>query len=170
MDRKTYILGSGKPRHTGPGIVNVDIKPWPGVEVVHDLEKAPWPIPDGAALHANATHVIEHINNMHTFLDECWRILSPGGTLFVEVPNVRNADMAFSDPTHVRWFTKHTFINYMTVEGVAKHGQLRHAWCFLHLEETDKVIRAHMAPVPDEYLTDETISMWKKYKDEESHG
>lgn len=170
VDRKTYVLGSGQPRRTGRGIVNVDLKPWAGVDIVHDLEETPWPIPDGAAMHCNATHVAEHIRNFSGFMDECHRILSPGGSLFMEVPNARNADMAFADPTHVRFFTKHTFINYLTIEGVHRHGIFQHAWCMLHLEETDKVIRVHLAPVPDEYRTAESIELWKKYKHEDSHG
>lgn len=169
MDRKTYVLGSGNARRTGPGIVNVDLKAWKGVDLVHNLEETPWPIPDGAALHANATHVIEHIRNLQGFMDECWRILSPGGSLFLEVPNVKNAELAFADPTHVRWFTKHTFINYLTVEGVHNFGLFQHAWSLLHLEETEKIIRVHMAPVPDEYRTEESIQLWQQYKDEESH-
>lgn len=169
MKRKTYILGSGQPRHTGLGIVNVDLRPFKGVDIVHDLEETPWPIGDGAAMHVNATHVVEHLYNFPGFMDECWRILSPGGSLFMEVPNVKHKDMAFADPTHVRFFTKHTFINYLTIEGVHKHGIFEHAWCLLHLEETDKVIRAHLAPVPDEYRTNETINLWKKYVNEESH-
>lgn len=169
MNRKTYVLGSGSPRHTGEGIINVDLRPWKGVDIVHNFEQTPWPIEDGAALHANATHVVEHIRNFTGFMDECWRILSPGGTLFMEVPNVRDIDMAFADPTHVRNFTKHTFINYLSVEGVHQHGVFRHAWSFLHIEETQKVIRVHMMPIPDEALTDESIAMWAAYKENDSH-
>lgn len=169
MKRKTYILGSGPIALPRPGVVYVDLRPFPGVSLTADLEKTPWPIPDGGAIHANATHVLEHITNFHDFMDEAWRILHPGGTLLLEVPNVMDRLLAFSDPTHVRYFTKHTFVNYLTVEGVHRHGQFRHAWCFLHLEDTGSVIRAHLMPVPDEALTDETITMWKKYKNEESH-
>jgi len=170
MDRKIYVLGAGQVRKKHKDTVHVDLRPWKGVDIVHDLEKTPWPIAEGAARHANATHVIEHIRNFEGFMDECWRILSPGGTLFLETPNVKDQDLAFSDPTHVRYFTKHTFINYLTLEGVHQHGIFRHAWTFLHLEDTGSLIRAHMAPVPDDYLTDEAIDMWEAYKNRDSHG
>lgn len=169
MIRKTYILGCGSNPEKRDDTVNVDYRAWENVNVVHNLEETPWPIADGAAKHANATHVVEHIKNIQGFMDECWRILSPGGSLFMEVPNVRDMNMAWADPTHVRAFTKHTFINYMTIEGVHQHGVFKHAWSILHIEETDKIIRVHMAPVPDEYLTDESIAMWANYKKQYSH-
>jgi len=169
MDRKIYVLGSGKPDRIEKGTVYVDRMPFPGVDIVCDLEKKPWPIDDAAAMHINATHLVEHIKDFPGFMAECWRLLNPGGTLFMEVPNVRSLDMAFSDPTHVRWFTKHTFINYLTIEGVHRHGIFAHAWCLLHLEETEKVIRVHLMPIPDEAMTDESIKMWNIYKKTQSH-
>lgn len=44
------------------GFVGMDIRPLPGVDIVHDLEKFPWPIPTEAASFAMSSHVIEHIN------------------------------------------------------------------------------------------------------------
>ena len=169
MTRKTYILGSGSPREKLPDHVYVDIRKFPGVDLVIDLEKTPWPIEDRAAMHLNATHILEHIRNLHAFMDECWRICSPGGSMFYEVPIVDNPDLAFCDPTHVRFFRPHTFINYLSVEGVHKHGQFRHAWTFVHYEVKGGVVRGHLFPVPDEALTDESIRMWKEYKTNYSH-
>lgn len=171
MTRKAYILGSGSVAAAKklPGTVYVDHRPFPGVDLVLDLEKTPWPIPDGGALHVNVTHVLEHLTNFSAFMDECWRICSPGGSLFFEVPDVRSADLAFSDPDHKRYFTPHTFINYLTVEGIHKHGQFRHAWTFVHLEKVNGVIRGHLFPVPDECLTDESIAMWQDYVQNYSH-
>lgn len=170
MKRKVYVLGSGSVGKKQPDTVYVDIMPFKGVDIVIDLEKNPWPIDSGAAKHLNVTHVLEHINNFHAFMDECWRICSPGGSMFFEVPSVKSIDLAFSDPTHVRFFTPHSFINYLTVEGVHKHGQFQHAWTFAHLEEIKGVIRGHLFPVPDEALTNESIAMWEEYKSKYSHA
>lgn len=169
MNRKIYVLGSGPVVNPLQDHVYVDKMPFKGVSQTFDFELTPWPIKDGAAKHLNITHVMEHIKNFHSFMDECWRICSPGGSLFFEVPNVKSVDLAFSDPTHVRYFTPHTFINYLTVEGVHQHGQFKHAWTFVHLDTTNNVIRGHLFPVPDEALTDESIQMWKLYKKEYSH-
>jgi SAM-dependent methyltransferase len=37
-----------------------------------------------------ALHVLEHIHRPVEFLNELWRILKPGGLLFIEVPNTRS--------------------------------------------------------------------------------
>jgi SAM-dependent methyltransferase len=164
MDRKVYVLGSGKQMVKHPGVMYVDRIPWEGVDIILDFETETWPIPTGAALHLNATHVLEHIKNIQNFMDECHRILSPGGSFFIEVPLADNTLLAFSDPTHVRFFTKYTFINYLTVEGLHKFGYFNHAWSILHLEQNNDVIRIHLAPVPDEYLTDDVLLALNKVK------
>lgn len=168
MNRKTFILGCGSniPDPKPADTVFVDILPWPGVDLVFDLEQPEWPIETGAALHLNATHVAEHIQSLNTFMDECHRILNPGGSFYMEVPYVGNVDMAFSDPTHVRTFTDHTFINYLTVEGIHKFGYFKHAWSILYIENNGASIRVHLAPVPDEYLTDRVLLMLNNVKDE----
>lgn len=166
MNRQTYILGCGNriPEPKPEGVVYVDIVPWEGIDYVLDLEQTPWPFPDGGAKHINASHVLEHIRNLSGFMAECHRMLMPGGTFYIEVPHAGSTDLAFSDPTHVRQFTKHTFINYLTVEGVHNFGYFAEAWSILHIDETDGIIRAHLMPVPREALTDETLSMLNNLK------
>lgn len=44
-----------------PGWVGIDIRPLPGVDIVCDLEKYPWDLPDECASVAAASHVLEHI-------------------------------------------------------------------------------------------------------------
>jgi len=170
MKRKTYILGCGSVPDPLEDHVYIDRMPFKGVDDVIDLEQTPWPIKDGAALHVNVTHVLEHIRNFPAFMDECHRICSPGGSMYFAVPHVRATQLAFSDPTHVRFFTEHSFINYVSVEGVMKHGIFRHAWTFVHFETVNGEIRGHLFPVPDECLTDETIQMWKDYKKYYAHA
>jgi predicted SAM-dependent methyltransferase len=158
MERFTYILGSGKPEGENPkGVKYVDRVAWEGIDIVLDFETKNWPIPTGSGLHLNATHVLEHIENLANFMDECHRILSPGGSFFIEVPIVNNIQLAFSDPTHKRFFTKHTFINYFTVEGVHKFGYFKNAWSILHISSNDSIVQVHLAPVPQEYLTDDVL-------------
>jgi predicted SAM-dependent methyltransferase len=169
MKRDIVIFGSGAVSNPLPGHIYVDHRPFRGVDVVCDLNVTPWPLEDSCALHANATHLFEHLTNFHGAMDELHRILSPGGSLFFEVPHAKSVDLAFSDPDHKRFFTPHSFINYLTVEGVNKHGQFKHAWCFVHLESNNGIIRGHMFPVEDRFLTDDSIAMWEDYKKNYSH-
>ena len=157
MNRKTYILGSGLHKPKIDGVIRVDILKAPGVDLVHNLNNLPWPIADGEAIHVNAEHLIEHLENVPAFMDEAWRILNPGGSILIKVPDAADIDMAWADPTHKRAFRKHSFINYFTVEGIHKFGYAKHAWSILHLKTDGKEITAHMTPIPDEFLTDKTL-------------
>lgn len=95
------LLGCGDERRAG--WVHHDRWPRAGVDVAHDLERVPWPWRDGTATCVEARHVLEHLSNTVAFMDECWRILKPGGELRVAVPDWRSEN-AWRDPTHVRAF------------------------------------------------------------------
>lgn len=84
--------------------VNHDrIKHAPYVEVVWDLNRFPWPWPDASFERIIAKAVLEHLDcDLSKSLDECWRILKPGGLLFIKLPYV-GSEYSYDDPTH-RWF------------------------------------------------------------------
>ena len=90
--------------------VNHDItRHRPEITVVHDLNQRPWPWADGSADMIIARSVFEHLRLtlVETF-DECWRILKPGGLLYVKVPYWK-AENAWMDPQH-RWrWAPHVF-------------------------------------------------------------
>lgn len=44
-----------------PGFVGIDLRPLEGVDIVHDVTKFPWPLPDGCALMAMCSHLVEHL-------------------------------------------------------------------------------------------------------------
>ena len=78
------------------------------VDSAWDLEYYPWPWPDGAFERIEAMDVLEHLTDTVAFMDECWRILKPGGALKVRVPHYQSED-AWRDPTHKRAFHPDTF-------------------------------------------------------------
>jgi len=97
------------------GYWNVDIE-HPADEIV-DL-RFRWPWADSSVEEIIAHDVGEHIDNPEFpgnkgkifFLNECHRVLKPGGTLDLVVPCVMLADGrvnpgAFCDPTHVSFWT-----------------------------------------------------------------
>jgi SAM-dependent methyltransferase len=71
-------------RRYGPNVVNIDVEPLPGVDVVGVAEQLPLADAscDGAVLQA----VLEHVRNADLTLRELHRVLKPSGSLFVEVP------------------------------------------------------------------------------------
>ena len=157
MIRKKYIFGAGVRPHTGKDIINVDRLKLPGIDVIHDFEKFPYPFADSSGLHINATHVIEHLSNFFGFMDECHRILSPGGTLYLETPHAKDIALSFGDPTHKLHLIEHSFINYITLEGLENFGYCKFAWSILHIKETDGVIVIHLMPIPTECYQDEIL-------------
>lgn len=56
-----------------------------------------------------ALDVFEHVSNDIAFwLDECWRLLVPGGLLDVRLP-AWDHELSYRDPTHLRVFHKDVF-------------------------------------------------------------
>ena len=157
MDRKRYILGSGNNIASHKDQIRVDIFPGENVDLVFDLNITPWPIENGAAFEVNASHILEHLDNPCRFMDELWRICYPGGLCYIEVPDAANYDLAWADPTHKRPYRLHTFLNYFTVMGVHQLPTVKHAWEFMYLHSDGDVIKAHLMPLADEFLTNETL-------------
>lgn len=132
---KTLILGAGKHMRV-PNADHLDIYPFEGISIVHDLNTSPWPIPDNAYDHLNATHLIEHLDSLVLFMDECWRILAPGGSLYVISPYAgENAILEWSDPTHKRLYTKWSIINYFTPQGIQQFGYTHRPWAILECDK-----------------------------------
>ncbi len=52
-------LGCGANKH--PGFVGLDVRDLPGVDIVHDLNVYPWPLPDESVNRITCSHVVEHI-------------------------------------------------------------------------------------------------------------
>ena len=92
-------LGCG--RFPKPGFVNVDWVRAPGVDVIHDLTRLPYPVPDGAFERIVADHVLEHLPEVFQVMAELHRLLRPGGALVLRVPHFSRG---FSHPEHKRGF------------------------------------------------------------------
>lgn len=79
------------------------------IDVAHDLNELPWPWASDRWREVWAFDVFEHLDlEVAEWLDECWRILTPGGLLKMRLPAWDN-ETSYCDPTHQRVFTPHTF-------------------------------------------------------------
>jgi SAM-dependent methyltransferase len=103
-------LGGG--RNCPRGFINIDLLDIPQVDIVHDLEVFPWPLPDNCADLLVASHLVEHINPHKgvfiKFMDEAWRITKPGGQFMISTPFAGSYGY-FQDPTHVNPCNDATF-------------------------------------------------------------
>ncbi len=85
------------------------------VALRHDANE-PWPFPDGTFGAVTMFDVVEHFAACDAVLEDCRRVLKPGGSLFVVTVNFQSALRlllgrkwgALKDPDHVRYFTRQT--------------------------------------------------------------
>jgi SAM-dependent methyltransferase len=77
-------------------------------DIVHDLEETPYPFPDESFHFIVCRHVLEHVRHFVPAVTELHRILKPGGVIYVEAPYFSSVH-AYTDPTHVRFFTSRSF-------------------------------------------------------------
>ena len=71
-----------------------------------DLESGTLDIADSSIDFVTMNAVIEHIANPENVLNESFRVLKPGGIIFVRTPNwQRDARDFYNDPTHVKPYT-----------------------------------------------------------------
>lgn len=55
-------LDIGCGQNKNPGFIGMDFEAFKGVDIVHNVELFPWPIPDESFYLAVASHLVEHIN------------------------------------------------------------------------------------------------------------
>jgi len=99
-------LGSGS--KILEGFVNVDKFEYYNPDVVHDLEKFPYPFDDNSVDEILLSHVLEHIGQnpdiFNSIIKELYRISKNNSIIDIRVPHPRHDDF-ISDPTHVRPIT-----------------------------------------------------------------
>lgn len=84
-------------------VIGVDIVKCDGVDIKHDLTKFPYPFKDESVDAIFASHFVEHLDGFERmkFMDECHRILKPGGKMRLVHPYYKSV-RAVQDPTH-KW-------------------------------------------------------------------
>jgi len=95
--------------------VNVDVVALPGVDVVYDLNKTPYPFKSSSFNEVFCRHFLEHVENLINVLEEISRITKNNGTLNIIAPYF-SGHGAFNDPQHKSFFTYKTF-DYFSEKG-----------------------------------------------------
>jgi SAM-dependent methyltransferase len=108
--RKKLNVGCGNDARTG--WVNLDVKPLPGVDVVHDLESLPLPFADEEFDEILCQDVLEHLEYI-PLLRELHRLLRRGGRITIRVPHFTSRNN-YVDPTHKRLFSIDTWEFFVT--------------------------------------------------------
>ena len=88
--------------------IGLDCVQLDGVDVVHDLNSFPWPFADESFDLIVMNDVIEHLSDTIKVMEEVYRLLRVNGKVKIRVV-YWNHKHAYSDPTHVRFFTEDTW-------------------------------------------------------------
>lgn len=90
------------------GFVNHDIEKNKGVDIVHDLNKFPYPWNDNEFEVILMSHVLEHVMYPEKTMSELYRILKKGGKLIIIFPHYTHPNV-WLDLDHKRAMTEDTF-------------------------------------------------------------
>jgi predicted SAM-dependent methyltransferase len=86
--------------------LNIDAVPGHAVDLVLTVPPLPWPDESVEAIYMG--HVLEHFarDRGRELLDECFRVLAPGGTIGVVVPDFREVARRYVNAEHApfEWF------------------------------------------------------------------
>ncbi|MCT2584449.1 methyltransferase domain-containing protein [Actinophytocola gossypii] len=110
-----------------PDNLGVDLRPAGAVDLVADLSGG-MPVRDGSVDRVFAVHVLEHLVDFLPLVDDCHRVLRPGGVLHVMSPWWRFVN-AVADPTHVRLLDTQTFKGICDRPGSDRRWYPRHVGC-----------------------------------------
>jgi SAM-dependent methyltransferase len=102
------VIDAGCGRKKREGAVGIDSRLLPGVDIVADLSRAPWPLRDESVDSILAFHLVEHLPDLVLFMEEAHRVLKPDGTVDIEVPHGGTLRY-LGDPTHRTAVTCSTF-------------------------------------------------------------
>jgi predicted SAM-dependent methyltransferase len=105
------------------GYINIDMKQNNGVDIVVDLNECKLPFEDNTVDEIYMAHILEHIIDRYTFIQECYRVLKPNGVLLVKLP-VGAVNLA-----HQSYFHRYDYFKCITDDkktgGFQKNSQFK---------------------------------------------
>ncbi len=91
-----------------PGAIGFDIARIPGVDVICDVMR-PLPLRDNSVDEIQASHIVEHVDDLMAFMGEVWRVCKPGALVYLRFPHGSSKYVTWKDPTHRRGVFLATF-------------------------------------------------------------
>ncbi len=105
---KKIILDVGCGDMKVKNAIGIDCAILPGVDIVHDLNKYPWPFKKETFDEIYMLNIIEHLPNAIKVMEEVHRILKKDGKVHI-VTVYWNHRHSVTDPQHVSSFNEHTW-------------------------------------------------------------
>ncbi|MCL5004199.1 MAG: methyltransferase domain-containing protein [Patescibacteria group bacterium] len=116
---KILHLGCGKNKREGS--VGVDRLPLPGVDVVFDLNQFPYPFNDNEFDLVVAEHILEHLTDLVSVVEEIYRVTKIGGRVEIICPHFSSAD-TFTDLTHQCFITSRSLDYFVPGSDLYKYA------------------------------------------------
>jgi glycosyltransferase involved in cell wall biosynthesis len=108
VDNGYLLVDLGEHRSPWAGYIAVD--KYAPADRVTNLD-ARWPFLDESVGVIRASHIVEHLQDSIHTMNEAYRVLAPGGWLFIDVPSTDGRG-AFQDPTHKTFWNENSFLYY----------------------------------------------------------
>jgi SAM-dependent methyltransferase len=118
---KTLDLGCG-PHSKKEGSIGLDVRPAPHVDVVHDLNRYPYPFPDSEFDWIEMSHIIEHVERPLHLMGEVHRIAKDGATVRIVTPHY-SSQLSYGDLEH---FHHLGYISFLTLQNTNHFEIVRH--------------------------------------------
>lgn len=106
MKKQILHLGCGNSKK--PGAIGVDILAGTHADVIHNLNKFPYPFKSSMFNEIIAENIMEHLENIPKVMEEIHRISRSGARIKISTGHFSSVD-SFTDPTHKHFFTSRTF-------------------------------------------------------------
>jgi SAM-dependent methyltransferase len=117
-DVRTLDVGCGD--NKAPGALGIDSRPLPTVDVVHNLDEYPWPLPDNRFEVILCRQIVEHVADLPRFFREIHRVGGAGARVRIETPHFSSMD-SWTDPSHRHHLSTRSF-DFFTAEGYLNGG------------------------------------------------
>ena len=102
------VLHLGCGQNTIPGATGVDINRKSQADIIHDLDRFPYPFKANQFELVVAQHVIEHLDDIPGVMKEIYRISQNKAKVLITSCHFTSVD-SFTDPTHKHFLTSRTF-------------------------------------------------------------
>ncbi|HXQ20210.1 MAG TPA: methyltransferase domain-containing protein [Candidatus Acidoferrales bacterium] len=120
MQQRPRILDVGCGHRKATDSIGIDVRRYPGVDIVHDLEVFPWPLESDRFDLVICSHIIEHIHNVPRFLKEIHRLCTDGADVRIDTPHFSSLD-SWTDPSHRQHLALHSF-DFFVADGYLNNG------------------------------------------------
>lgn len=104
--QKTLHLGCGPNKK--PNSLGLDSNKNVNPDILHNLDKFPYPFKNNQFETIIADNIVEHLENIPRFMEEIHRICKNGAIIKITTGHFSGID-TFTDPTHKHFFTSRTF-------------------------------------------------------------